>query len=333
MQTYPNNLILQNPPSNSDLKAAKVGTPIGLSMLQDYNKIESDYNISYPVCQLSKTKLLVYNYHTNRKKRDKEEIQKRECDTSKKFTGEISKRTKQKIKHIVETWLNAAKEFAKSSLCPNNYYKPTFTFITLTLSSTQTHSDKEIKRELLNHFLIWLQREKECKNNIWKAESQKNGNIHFHILVDNYVNWQDIREKWNAIQNKLGYIDRFEAVHKHRNPNSTDIHSLKNVKNPAAYISKYICKDESYRKIEGRIWSCSKSLGNIKKFEFLPDWRTWELISILLKKKDVFSKVGESFTVICGDIEQYIKDSLKSEYTDLCNYLASWWEEQYFSTA
>lgn len=331
MLRYSEKSFLQNPPGNSHKINAPVGEQIGLSKLQDYNRIEDQYQFSYPVVQLSKQKLVVYNYHENRKRSSEDKKVERKCDTSKKFTGEISHRTQQKIKHIVESWTEAAKEFKKSSLCQKKTYRPTFTFVTLTLSSAQEHSDNQIKRDLLNHFLIWMQREAGVKNYIWKAESQKNKNIHFHVLADNYIPWKLIRSKWNNIQNKLGYIDRFEKLHGHREPNSTDIHQLKNVQNPAAYISKYICKNQEYRKIEGRVWSCTNCLGNIKKFEYLPDWRTWEIIRILSNKAGIFKKKKDYCTMFAGDIITEIKKYLSYEYKNLCSYLADWWQEQYFS--
>lgn len=332
MLRYKQKTFLTNPPSNQDVKKPQVGSPIGLSTLQDYNTIESQYSKSYPVVQLSKRKILVYNYQINRGRRKEGDQENRECDKSEKFKGEISKRTQQKIKTILETWIEAAKEFKKSSLASSKVKKPLFTFVTLTLSHKQEHSDNEIKRELLNHFLIWMQRETGVKNYIWKAETQKNGNIHFHIVADSYINHKIIRQKWNTIQNKLGYIDKFEQIHKHTNPNSTDIHSLKNIQNPSAYISKYICKSSEYRKIKGRVWSCTNTLSSVKKFEFIPDWRFWELLKILKNKEGLFKKEVDYCTIIAGDILKEIRKYLHKEYKNLKEYLIGWWQDEYFSS-
>ena len=53
-------------------------------------------------------------------------------------------------------------------------------FITLTLSDVQAHTDDSIKEHMLQPFLYWLQRYYNCSY-VWKAETQINGNIHFHI--------------------------------------------------------------------------------------------------------------------------------------------------------
>ncbi len=149
------------------------------------------------------------------------------------------------------------------------------TFITLTLPSTQAHSDKEIKAKCLNTFLNTLRRKHKSELYIWKAEKQENGNIHFHIICDKYIHWTTIRTDWNRIVNKLGYVDRYSEKMKkyykngfrlsdnpndkrtqaqqfasytrakktgYTNPNSTDIHALYKIKNLAAYISKYMAK-------------------------------------------------------------------------------------------
>src|SRR5699024_11871910 len=55
------------------------------------------------------------------------------------------------------------------------------------------------------------------------------------------------------------------------NPNCTDVHSVKNVKNLASYMAKYLTKDlcdeeqggiiaESAKELKGRLWFCSRSL-------------------------------------------------------------------------
>ncbi len=149
------------------------------------------------------------------------------------------------------------------------------TFITLTLPSMQIHSDKEIKSKCLNHFLTVLRNKFKSELYIWKAEKQENGNIHFHILCDKYIHYTKLRECWNRIINKLGYVDAYQkkmqeyykngfklsdnkndkrsetqqrkAYEKSKaenwsNPNSTDIHSLYKVRNICTYMAKYLAK-------------------------------------------------------------------------------------------
>lgn len=125
-------------------------------------------------------------------------------------------------------------------------------FITLTLSSAQLHSDKEIKQKLLQPFLRIMRKRWHCINYVWKAEAQDNGNIHFHITTHQYIHWEEIRTVWNTLQESLGYITRSDSD----NPNSTDVHAVYKKKNVAAYVSGEMCKKDIYKKdIESKNWS------------------------------------------------------------------------------
>lgn len=147
-------------------------------------------------------------------------------------------------------------------------------FITLTLPSEQVHSDKTIKSQCLNQFLIELRKKYKVKNYVWKAELQSNGNIHFHIVTDKYVNYLALRWRWNRIINKLGYVKKYsdrmsklslsqyaklrkksisevkEAYAKGKrckwtNPNSVDVKSVKSDDELAIYLAKYLTKKAS----------------------------------------------------------------------------------------
>lgn len=137
-------------------------------------------------------------------------------------------------------------------------------FVTLTLCAEQMHSDKVIKKTLLHQFLTEARWRWGVIHYVWKAERQKNGNIHFHIVTDKFIPYRELRDCWNRIQGKLGYLARFADKHNHFDPNSTDIHSVAKVSNVAAYIKKYMSKHEDEEKIEGNIWGLSYSLSKSK---------------------------------------------------------------------
>ncbi len=116
-------------------------------------------------------------------------------------------------------------------------------FITLSLSSKQVHDDNTVKQECLQPFLDTMRKTWGCIHYVWRVESQKNGNIHIHIITDKYIAWWKIRKRWNACQNRLGYVDRYVATGGTKDPNSTDVHSIKKVKKLGAYMSKYFGKN------------------------------------------------------------------------------------------
>jgi hypothetical protein len=156
------------------------------------------------------------------------------------------------------------------------YYKFRLSFVTLTLSSKQIHPDGIIKNLFLNQFLVEAKKRWHVNRYVWRAEKQLNGNIHFHILLDKFIPWSELRDVWNRIQEKLGYVSRYQGTlrewHKNgfrpredllktwplknqlrafdsgsksdwHNPNSTDIHSLKHVHNVKNYMVKYMTKN------------------------------------------------------------------------------------------
>ena len=181
-------------------------------------------------------------------------------------------------------------------------------FVTLTLPTKQMHPHKEIVSKCLNRFLTEARRKWGVENYVWKLELQKNGNIHFHITWDKFVRWQDIRTQWNNAISKLGYTAAYQnqmqqlsfqeycywrrqngSVSKKRlqeaydygqrtqwqNPNSTDVRNVKDIKNLASYLSKYLSKPaadsettgliaDSLEELTGRLWYCSQSLSRLK---------------------------------------------------------------------
>lgn len=144
------------------------------------------------------------------------------------------------------------------------HYKFRLNFITLTLASAQIHSDNYVKEHLLKPFLKWLLRQ-GAKGYVWKAEKQKNGNIHFHITTNKYIHYMDIRNKWNGIQENHGYINYFFISHGDYDPNSTDVKAVKNEEKALEYMLKYIAKNQKDRvAVEGKDFGYSDNLCNIK---------------------------------------------------------------------
>lgn len=178
--------------------------------------------------------------------------------------GNISWKAEKRIRCAIDWLLEITPK--KKFYAPKykKHYEFRINFITLTLASKQSHSDQKIKKHLLNQFLIECKQRWDVCNYLWRAEAQKNGNIHFHICTDKFIPWLELRNTWNRIQNKLGYVDRFHMKHKHRSPNSTDVHSIKRIKNISAYLAKYCTKQSLHRAINGKLWGLSNQLSKLK---------------------------------------------------------------------
>lgn len=163
-------------------------------------------------------------------------------------------------------------------------------FITLTLTKPQIQSDEYIKSKMLEPFLRWLRRFHACAY-VWKAETQLNGNIHFHITIDAFIHYKEVAAKWNMILKRHEYYGS-EA--------STQIKAIRNEQGLGGIIGGYLTKgsieEKEYdlqtakkkiadginmqsgiscnienkmhytRFVEGRIWGCVEGLSNINCF-------------------------------------------------------------------
>lgn len=215
--------------------------------------------------------------------------------------GVLSKKAQQKIKNAVNWLVLAAPTKWVYQRSTQKRFRFKISLITLTLpTNSQLHSDTFIKRQLLHPFLQFASYKWQLVNYIWKAETQSNGNIHFHITTDTFVHHKDLRRAWNCQLDRHGYIDKFEEAHGHRNPNSTDVHAVKNVRNLGAYMCKYMAKNEpDKRPVNGKLWSASYNLSCKKKLVFEHFEVTNSELNWLATHKDVLKKTTDHFEILC----------------------------------
>lgn len=211
--------------------------------------------------------------------------------------GEFTKKSKSRFSSLIINWLSVIDAIKFANIHGYSEYSDFLTFVTLTLSSNQMHSDLEIRRNMLNPFLKKLKTKYNVKSYLYCSEAQRNGNIHFHIVIDKKIHHKQIRSIWNGIQNVSGYINCFEIKHGHTNPNSTDIHSFKKIKSIAAYLIKYFTKDQSRRKIEGHLWGASDNLREIVPFTTPVTSGYAELLNRCCTDEKIFVRKGDFWTV------------------------------------
>lgn len=184
-----------------------------------------------------------------------------------KYTcGGLSQTAKKEIRKNVDNWQWAVTASQKLYSKGREKRRRYFVLVTLTLPSKQIESDNVIKRKYLNVWLQNLERVHKGINWLWVAESQKNGNIHFHVVVDRWVNFAWVQKSWNRVLSNGYYIDAFEEKYGHRSPSSTDVCGQKRMGNPAGYITKYLTGDKFVRDIEGRKWGMCDNLRKIEDF-------------------------------------------------------------------
>lgn len=220
--------------------------------------------------------LSFYSVAVERQRSSRQAIQSMYNLQQRKYSGQIKQQHRKKVRQAVEWLIAAAERKRVYSKDTGKYFYFRVNFVTLTLSSTQVHCDKTIKRECFDKFLQALRNSFKGILYVWRCEPQKNGNIHFHLTTNKYIPYDWLRNVWNRMQNRLGYVDRFAALHGHDNPNSTDVHSIRSVKNIAAYISKYCTKDNGYRVICGKVYGMSDKLTAAAKLTFTEDTREYK---------------------------------------------------------
>lgn len=208
------------------------------------------------------------------RKQDKNLLQNQ--DEQKGYNGEISKRTKAKIQTLMQNWLLAGKVADKSGYRQKKgNTKITATFCTVTLPAKQAHSDQEIRRRALNGLLQSLKRYVGMRNYIYVSELQKNGNIHFHIIIDVKLNKWKLRNLWRKQMYLLGYLDTYAKHEAGQKYIATQADQINDVTKVGKYISKYMAKTNSVvqqnKKLEGRLWGMSDG---VREYQGLVmDWK------------------------------------------------------------
>ena len=285
-----------------------------------------------PKINISPNNIIYYNEYIGVKRNGQHDNSRINLELS-KIKADISKKAARRLYRAMDWMLLISKKNKAWNYRSQRTFEFKLAMITLTLPCEQLHSDLYVKKYLLNEFFTYLRKEYNIKNYIWKAEKQWNGNIHFHIVVDKFITIPDLKYYWNKILNSHGYIKKYRENQQewHKDgfkvrdnlikfwsvqsqikaykegvktnwqlPSSTtDIHSLRKIKNSRAYLAKYLTKNpesgKMFRKeakeyqhnnnltelsadhivaikeilskklhVEGNIWYISRSLSKLK---------------------------------------------------------------------
>lgn len=228
--------------------------------------------------------------------------------------GTLTKRAMKKLKLCIQWLITISELKTVYSIKENKSFKFRINFITLTLSDKQKHSDEFVKNNMLASFLQWLRLKHNAHSYVWKAEAQKNGNIHFHIATNRFIHWMDVRMKWNSIQQYYGYTSSQEWTNPIKDINSTDIKAVKKVESMTNYMLKYFCKNEAdKRKISGRVWAASN---NLTRSSIVIDDTSGSYSALLcqLNQKDICDiKEEKRFTLFIykGKIMKYLPGNVR----------------------
>ncbi len=250
------------------------------------------------------------------------------------YNGFMSPATKRKVRTILTTWIKAIDSNLKRSKLDKSTPPRRLTFVTLTLSQKQEHSDNEIKRKMLNRFLITCQRKHNVKYYFWRAEKQKNGNIHFHIVLDAFIDKRVIQDMWNNIQMDFNYLDYYFAINNHYKAPSTDVGVLQSKENAVAYVLKYVTKNpddlkSKKLKVAGRIWSCSKELRELKPYSTPEDKPLITKLYDEVKAGNIEALDADFFTIFRCDTTKFLSIHFKDRLHNVNNYYVGVYDHLY----
>lgn len=235
---------------------------------------------------------------------------------------QLSKSSAKRINKIITNWYIGIKLTHKQQFGTGKHFNNYLIMITLTLPSKQVESDKLIKSKYLNLFLSKLRYHYDNFNYLWVSEKQQNGNIHFHLVVDQYMKKEIIQNLWNSSLATGSYIDTFQKKFGHRKPPSTKITAQNKMKDCAEYLTKYVTKATVCKPIEGKVWDCSDILLKISSLMFSWNNLFYDLIAVDFARFDmkyISKEFKELFLINKGFVSKFFTMDLFYEIEDQLN--------------
>lgn len=238
------------------------------------------------------------------------------------YTGILTPGAKKRLTRCIELLIQSAKH--QTVIHPTKGYKFPFKvgFMTLTIHSPDRNiTQKEAHSTCLEPFLQWVRRVHGCKLYLWKAELQMRGQIHYHITLGTFIHYNDIRKKWNELQQRAGYLNEFHAQYGHYDAPSTEIKSVRKVSNLPGYILKEVTKSyQNANSVHGKVWDCSNNLKESKYYVTVADGDYSQRICKAIDSGEVQAVYTDHctiFRVINKPAHYLLSQSDKAEYVKL----------------
>lgn len=132
--------------------------------------------------------------------------------------------------------------------------------LTLTLPGVASGDHLEIKRKVLDPFFTYARNVLGLRDYVWVAELQERGEIHFHVIVNQFLQKDKLRAAWISACERSGVV----TMSVKGSLPATEIEACKSFKGSRAYAAKYMAKGLRSGAIVGRVWSGSHSVTGIK---------------------------------------------------------------------
>jgi len=257
----------------------------------------------------------------------------------KEFSRISSKQTTEKIYRISSVFVRSV---LSGFVSVRGFKQRSISFVTLTLTESQKHSDKKIietfvdfidhLKKVKNYLIdpVTKERTKEeglkIENYVWRAETQENGNIHFHLIADVFLNQDMLRRVWNNYLEQLGYKYGYGAANVNSLKRDKKSNKIKNVEN---YLCKYMTKpplrkkykhykrkdligipdSEKYRRpVLGKTWGCSKKLLKLEYPKFYGQKAKEVFYKLKTKLKEYRNiNIPEYIKIFTGNVREIFK--------------------------
>lgn len=167
------------------------------------------------------------------------------------YNGYMSPATRRVFVRAIRCWLSCIHVYRSTVMAKWDRGRPYPTMVTLTLPIPQHHSDRDIYRSCLMPWLQRMRRSYGIVHYVWRAEAQENGNLHYHVLLDRYVDKRILQLTWCMDLDALDYRADYAAETGSLTPPCTHVTRIKSsVKDPvtgeshaidpANYLAEYV---------------------------------------------------------------------------------------------
>lgn len=260
-------------------------------------------NLQYPMLQFRSRSVVAYSQYVYPMSGSRSALLSKHLkevrENTPAYSGKMSSGAKKRLTKAVSLLVQSTKQREIKNPITNKWQSFRLSFITLTIPQCDVLPDGRFcNKKLLEPMLRVLRRRYGMKNYVWKLELQQNGMVHYHITSNVFINHVRLKEEWNTI------LDRNELLKDYRKrtgnvfPNSTDIKSVKNIRNLEAYLIKYIAKESQNEKtVNAKIWDCSKALKKAEYFAVPSSWTYADRLKSLEEKGTIRSFAGDRYVI------------------------------------
>jgi len=214
---------------------------------------------------------------------------------TKAYSGKVTEGAKKRLQKAIDILVQKSPPRMTYNPVSQKTFPFRINFITLTFSCSRFINGKEGHMNMIKPFLRILRRRQKFSY-VWKAEFQgeenhkgekkkEGGQLHYHIASNMFIPWQEMRKQWNRLQRKNGYLVEYGLKNGHYNANSTDVHSVYAINDIAAYLGKYMSKEQG-KKLDGKIWDSSKDCKE-NRFSTEPVYEQAQKIRQAVKDKKI----------------------------------------------